>query len=327
MNSFGNLFRITLYGASHESEVGVIIDGCLPGLALSVNDFTEIINRRKPTATGGTLRNESDTPELRSGIYQGFTTGAPLNISFRNRDVKSEDYNFDGFYRPGHADYTASVKYQGYSDPRGGGIFSGRMTLPLVAAGVVALKMLQGISVSAELVKAGGSTEIHAAVQNASQHGDSVGGVVKCEICGVPAGWGEPFFDSVESLLSHLLFSVPGIRAISFGDGVESADMLGSEFNDVFIGENGETATNHSGGINGGITNGNNLIFSVYCKPTSSITKGQQTFNFTAKEMSHFSVPGRHDVCFALRIPVIIEAAAAIVLADLKLLHFNNCCR
>ena len=225
--------------------------------------------------------------------------------------------------RPGHADYTASVKWNGFNDPRGGGHFSGRLTLPLVAAGAIA-KLQTGFRYSAELVEIGGETckdKWDGLLSSAAAEGDSLGGVVECRVEGVPAGLGEPFFDSVESLISHAMFSIPGVRGVEFGDGFQAARMKGSEHNDPFVLDGSAVATskNGSGGVNGGLTNGAPIVFRVAFKPTSSIAKGQDTLNVKSGEMVCLNVPGRHDVCFALRTPVVVEALSAIVLADLQM--------
>ncbi len=225
--------------------------------------------------------------------------------------------------RPGHADYVASVKWNGYNDPRGGGHFSGRITLPLVAAGVIAKKMCPGIVFEASLIEIGGESDKSkwdALLERTARDGDSLGGIVECRITGVPTGLGEPFFDSVESLVSHAVFSIPGVRGIEFGDGFASARMKGSEHNDPLELKDDvvTTSKNGSGGVNGGITNGSPIVFRVAFKPTSSITRAQMTLNVRTGERTALNVPGRHDVCFALRTPVIVEAVAAIVLADLK---------
>ena len=345
MNSFGTHFRVSIFGESHGDAIGVVLDGVQPGLPLSIEDFTEDILRRKSGPKGTTPRIEADIPEILSGLYEGFTTGAPLAIIFRNRNTRSGDYKlFNDMPRPGHADYTASVKWMDFNDPRGGGHFSGRLTLPIVAAGVVAKKMCV-CDVRASLIEVGGmsrtealatltdedrnglpESEIPASViwkdviANAMRERDSIGGIVECVASKVPAGLGEPFFDSVESLISHAVFSIPGVRGIEFGDGFAAARMKGSEHNDSLELKEGSVTTvkNGSGGINGGITNGSPVVFRVAFKPTSSITKSQTTLNIKTGEQTTLNVPGRHDVCFALRTPVIVEAVAAIVLADLK---------
>ena len=374
MNTFGNRFRVSIFGESHGPRIGVTIDGVLPGVPVSEEDFAEDLARRKAGALGTTPRVEDDFPQIVSGVYDGHTTGAPLTILFRNENTHSEDYEgFREHPRPGHADFTANIKYGGYNDLRGGGPFSGRLTLGIVAAGVIAKKMLYFAKFHAQLVEVGGLADAAAwpeALKAAQAQGDSLGGVVECTVEGLPIGLGEPFWDSVESLVSHAIFSIPGVRGIEFGDGFAASRMKGSEHNDPFPEhhckhgegehhchhEDGEEhhcchegdghsdsscchsessschsessschserseeshhccgrhkhpqppVTNHAGGVNGGITNGNPLVFRVAFKPTASIAKA--------------GIPGRHDVCFALRTPVIVEAMAAIVLTDLAL--------
>ena len=317
MNSFGRIFRINILGESHGPEVGVTIDGCPPGISLTGEDFETDLARRKSGAKGTTPRKESDTPRLISGVYQGHTTGAPLTILFENSDTRSGDYaDFKDIPRPGHADFTATKKYSGFNDPRGGGHFSGRITIGLVAASVIARKIIAPVEIKAGLKEVGGEKEIEHAVEKAIAANDSIGGIVECKVSQMPVGLGEPFFDSLESLISHIVFSIPGIKGIEFGAGFDSAKMSGSEHNDCFVSTDGETSTNHAGGINGGISNGNLLVFRVAVKPTSSISKKQRTMNKTTCEMVDLEIKGRHDVCIALRVPVIVEAATAIVLAD-----------
>jgi len=322
MNSFGRNFKISIFGESHGPEVGVIIDGCPPGIPFSWEDFETDLARRKSGAKGTTPRKESDTPRLISGIYQGHTTGAPLTILFENSDTRSGDYtDFADIPRPGHTDFTARKKYSGFNDPRGGGHFSGRITIGLVAAGVIARKIIAPVEVKARLAEVGGEQDIEHAVGKAIASNDSIGGIVECKVNNMPMGFGEPFFDSLESLISHMVFSIPGIMGIEFGTGFDSARMRGSEHNDSFISVDGRTKTNHAGGINGGISNGNPLVFRIAVKPTSSISKKQKTINMTTGEMVDMEIKGRHDVCIALRVPVIVEAATAVVLADLFLLN------
>lgn len=320
MNSFGRIFRVTLFGESHGPGVGVVIDGIPAGIPLSMDDFKADLDRRKSGAPGTTARKEADIPEILSGVYEGKTSGAPVAVLFRNEDGKSSDYHtIIDIPRPGHADFTARTKFLGFNDPMGGGHFSGRLSLALVTAGVIARKIVAPVSIHAEITKAGGMKDIGKALDSVQSTGDSLGGVVECVATNLPIGWGEPFFDSVESLLSHLVFAIPAIKGIEFGSGFRAAGMKGSEHNDALVGETGKTATNHAGGINGGITNGNDLVFRVAVKPTSSISVPQKTFNLKEGAMDELVTHGRHDTCVALRMPVILEAATAIVLADLKL--------
>ena len=321
MNTFGTLFRISIFGESHGNHVGVTVDGCPAGIALSVEDFKADLDRRRSGKKGTTIRKEKDVPQIISGVYNGYTTGSPLTVLFENQDVRSSDYDFKSVPRPGHADFTATKKYGGFADLRGGGHLSGRLTVGLVIAGVIAKKILPNVSIKARLVEAGGSSDIETAVDKAVQAGDSIGGVVECRVNGLPVGLGEPFFNPVESLISHLVFSVPAVKGIEFGAGFRAAGMSGKEHNDLFIDGEGRTASNHAGGVNGGITNGNELYFSVSVKPASSIAVAQETFNFEKGKKETLLIKGRHDVCIALRVPVILEAVAAIVLADLVLIQ------
>lgn len=322
MNSFGRIFRIQIYGESHGPAVGLILDGVPAGLSLQTEDFAVDLERRKPGKQGTTSRVESDLPELVSGIYQGRTTGAPLNIQFKNQNIRSEDYSaFQDQDRPGHADFTARIKYGGQHDPRGGGHFSGRLTLALVAAGVVAKKILPELQFAAVLTEAGGLQDIPRALELAEVDGDSIGGVVECRVEGIPAGLGEPFFDSLESVISHLAFSIPAIKGIEFGSGFQSVRMKGSEHNDAIMDSSGRTMTNHAGGINGGISNGNPLLFRLAVKPPSSTPQTQTTYSKQSGQMEPLKITGRHDLCLALRVPVVAEAIAAIAIADLALIR------
>ena len=332
MNTFGRKFRVSIFGESHGELIGVVLDGVQPGIELSEEDFVQDLARRKSGAKGTTPRIEEDRPMLVSGVYEGCTTGAPLTIVFRNMNTKSSDYSqFAAMPRPGHADLTAALKWDDYQDPRGSGHFSGRLTLPIVAAGVVAKKMLYSLTildetpakeVNARLVELGGSSDEQTwqvAIDKAMEEGDSLGAVVECIVPEIDPGYGEPFWDSVESTIAHAIFSIPGVRGLEFGDGFQASRMKGSEHNDP-IGADGRPLKNGAGGVNGGITNGAPLTFRVAFKPTSSIRKAQQTFNFQTGEMDTLEIKGRHDACFALRTPVVVEAMTAIALADLVLL-------
>lgn len=320
MNTFGNNFRISIFGESHGPSVGILIDGCPAGIPLFDHDFIEDLSRRKPGAKGTTTRIEGDEPEIKSGVFQNKTTGTPLLIEFQNRDVQSKDYsNLVNHPRPGHADFVAQNKYKGFQDYRGGGHFSGRLTLGLVAAGVIAKKIVGAIQISAHLKAVNGIEDIDAALNQAMKQKDSVGGIVECTASPMPVGLGEPFFNALESQIAHLAFAVPGVKGIEFGSGFEAADMMGSQFNDLIMDASGKTESNHSGGINGGISNGNELLFRVAVRPTASIIKAQSTFNFERNRKEKLEIKGRHDFCIALRTPVIFEAITAIVLADLSL--------
>ncbi len=374
MNTLGRKFRVSIFGESHGEAIGIVLDGVPAGLELSESDFEKDIDRRRSGAKGTTPRKESDRPQIVSGVFEGHTTGAPLTILFRNENTKSQDYSlFAAMPRPGHADLTAALKWDDCQDPRGGGHFSGRLTLPVVAAGVVAKKILADATIlddtpcneiSARIIELGGipvetpsfqpvsgtsPSEIpgqddaseesrqesgplptgflpvaslqqswQQAIDDAMKEGDSLGAVIECIVPEIDPGYGEPFWDSVESVLAHGIFSIPGVRGIEFGDGFSAAAMKGSEHNDP-IGEDGRPTKNGAGGINGGITNGASIVFRAAFKPTSSIRKAQQTYNFATGKVDILEVPGRHDVCFALRAPVVVEAVTAITLADLIL--------
>ncbi|MFC2098404.1 chorismate synthase [Bacteroidota bacterium] len=322
MNSYGRIFRISIFGESHGPGIGVVIDGCPAGIPLSLEDFNTDLSRRKSGARGTTTRKEEDLPKLLSGIFNDHTTGAPLCIMFENKNIRSSDYSkLKDVPRPGHADFVASQKFGGFQDYRGGGHFSGRLTLALVAAGVVAKKMLVNIEIDAKLIEVGGSRDIEKAVEKAVEMDDSVGGLIECRIRNLPVGLGEPFFDSVESALSHIVFAIPAIKGIEFGSGFAAATMKGSEHNDNIVDESGKTETNYAGGINGGITNGNEIVFRVAVKPASSTSQSQRTMNMKSGKIEDLVIEGRHDKCIALRVPPVLEAAAAIVMADLMLLE------
>jgi len=320
MNTFGRLFRISIFGESHGPVVGITIDGCPPGIALTEADMLPDLERRKAGAAGTTPRKEEDIPNIVSGVFNDTTTGAPITVFFENKNTRSADYEaLRNTPRPGHADRVLDKKFKGYNDHRGGGHSSGRLTLALVAAGVVAKKILNNVTVSAALTEAGGNKDVEAAIAQAVEEQDSIGGIVTCTVNGLPTGIGEPFFDSVESVISHIIFSIPAIKGIEFGNGFAATHMKGSEHNDAIIDAEGTTRTNNAGGINGGITNGNELYFRVAVKPTSSTPKEQQTWNNEAQAVSAFTVKGRHDLCIALRVPVVVEAATAIALTDMML--------
>jgi len=327
MNSFGRIFRVTIFGESHGPSVGITIDGCPAGISIDAADFTTDIDRRKGGIQKGTTpRTEDDIPVFLSGIFNGKSTGSPITIIFENKNTRSTDYEKQrNIPRPGHADYVASRKFNGNEDYRGGGHFSGRLTVCLVAAAVIAKKILalvddQPIGCDARILEIGGEQNIEAGLQKAIDAKDSVGGIVECVVKGLPIGLGEPFFDSAESLISHAVFSIPAIKGIEFGAGFAAAHMFGSEHNDSLENINGATNTNHAGGIVGGLTNGNPLVFRVVVKPTSSTPKEQRTLNLESGEIESFSVKGRHDLCIALRVPVVLEAVTAIVLVDLLMM-------
>ena len=351
-NTFGNNLTLTLFGESHGPAVGAVLDGLCPGIPVEEAAITAQLSRRRPASSLETARREPDRFQIVSGVFHGFTTGTPLCLLIPNEEAKSSDYRY-GPARPSHADYAAGVKYHGFEDFRGGGHFSGRLTAALCAAGGILLPMLQkkgiligthirrcrgaedaSFPISEEEVKAAilrlaaadypvldpaaGETVI-AEIRAATEAGDSVGGVTETAAVGLPAGLGEPVFDSTEGMLSHALYAIGGIKGVAFGLGFGFADLPGSEANDPFRYEDGRTVTlrNHSGGINGGITNGMPLIFSCAVRPTPSIAKPQQSIDFVKKENIELSVRGRHDPAVIRRICPVIDSVTALVLADL----------
>jgi chorismate synthase len=321
MNSFGQIFRVTVFGESHGAVVGVTIDGCPAGLAFNSDELTAELAKRRSGKKGTTPRSESDFAEVLSGVFEGHTTGAPITLITRNNDTRATDYEeMRDIPRPGHADFTARIKYGGFADYRGGGHFSGRLTWALVVAGYFARKIITPATVAAKLISAGGSSDIEDAITRAQEKDDTIGGVVECTITDFPAGIGEPFFMSVESVISSIVFSIPAVKGIEFGAGFSSTGMYGSEHNDSIIDSKGTTASNNAGGINGGITNGNSLKFRVAVKPASSIGVEQSTIDLKTNKMTKLKVKGRHDTLIALRVPVILESAAAIALADLTMI-------
>ena len=305
-----------------------MLSGVPAGISLRAEDFASDLERRRPQSKGETPRHEADEPIVEGVDAEGVTTGESVTIKFRNTNCKSGDYSHLRLHpRPSHADLTQRMKYGEEYNLAGGGMASGRMTVALVAAGVVAKKMLSGCSFRTELVSVGGVTnkaEFESVISQARLAGDSVGGVVECRVSGVERGLGEPFFDSVESVISHLIFSIPGVKGIEFGDGFEGTKSRGSERNDVIINGEGNTKTNNDGGINGGIANGNDIVLRVAIKPTPSIAKAQQTFNFGSNSIEELRIGGRHDSCIARRAMVVVEAMTAFALADLRLQQNGN---
>lgn len=322
MNSFGRIFRVQVFGESHGAGVGVVIDGCPAGLEVPIEDFIVDMERRKGgTQKGATPRQEEDIPALKSGVFNGRTTGFPIMIYIENKNTRSADYDkLRAIPRPSHADFVAHKKFGGFEDYRGGGHFSARLTTGLVAAGVIAKKLLKNISIEAKIIEVGGEPGIEAGLQKAIDAKDSVGGIIECRVNGLPIGLGEPHFDSVESLIAHAMFSIPAVKGVEFGAGFGAAKMFGSQHNDAIETYEGKTKTNHAGGIVGGITNGNELVFRVAVKPTASTPKEQESLNWETGQVEKFSVKGRHDLCVALRAPVIVEAYTAFALTDLMML-------
>ncbi|HBZ25705.1 MAG TPA: chorismate synthase [Rikenellaceae bacterium] len=318
MNSFGSKFKVDLFGESHGPAIGVVIDGIPAGISITTDEFREDLLRRSGGKKGGTPRVEEDSLQFLSGVFNGFTTGSPVAVVVNNLNTRSADYDsFANSPRPGHADFVSKIKHNGFADPRGGGHHSGRVTLALVIAGIFAKKIISPVTIETKIIHIGGENPWDKKLDEALAAGDSLGGVIECTIKGLPAGVGEPFFDSLESLISHIVFAIPGIRGIEFGDGFASASMWGSQHNDPILSAGGATLRNGAGGINGGISNGNDIIFRIAVKPTSSISKVQHTFNFAKGVAEDIKIEGRHDTCFALRVPVVLEAVTAIAISNL----------
>ena len=323
MNIFGHNFRLAIWGESHGPQIGISIDGVPAGIPLSAEDFEADLARRRSGARGTTPRREPDIPQIVSGLYNGMTTGAPLTIEFANTDTHSQDYaTVARHYRPSHADLVAYHRFNGFNDPRGGGHFSARLTVAFVAAGVVAKKMLPpGIAFDTRITEIGGCTDparFDEVLRAAAADRDSVGGIIECRVQGVPLGLGQPFFDSAESLIAHLLFAVPAVKGVDFGAGVAFSLMRGSEANDPFEVKDGRvvTKTNHAGGVNGGVTNGMPVTFEVTIRPTPSIALPQESVDLRTGEETEIEIKGRHDPCIVPRAVPVIEAAAALAACE-----------
>ncbi len=321
-NTFGKILKITIFGASHAEEVGVIIEGVPAGIKLDESLFTTDLDRRRPKLKGETPRREDDAPHIEGIDANGCTCGEPIRISFKNKNIRSYDYDhLRRQPRPSHADLVQLRKYGDDYDISGGGIASGRMTVALVAAGVVAKQILDGVTFNTQLVEVGGESDkrqFDDIIKAAAAEGNSVGGVVECTISGIKEPLGEPFFDSLESIMAHLLFSIPAVKGVEFGDGFAGARKRGSARNDAIVDASGATLSNNEGGINGGIANGNDIVVRVAIKPTPSISIVQHTYDFK-HGFSPLLIGGRHDSCIARRAQVVVEAMAAVALADLKL--------
>ena len=356
-NSFGQSVITTIFGESHGPAVGAVIDGLAPGIPVDPDFIASQLTKRRPAGKISTARVEEDKFEILSGVYNGFTTGTPIAVTIPNQNIKSGDYSdVSRLARPGHADYTAHLKYHGFEDFRGGGHFSGRLTAALVAAGAIAISALaaKGIKIGTHLKSCVGISDrafadldadidalngmnfavldshIASAMQEkieaAASDGDSVGGVLETAVTGFPAGVGEPFFDSVESILAHALFSIPAVKGVEFGDGFALADMRGSLANDSFRMQNGKvvTETNHNGGVNGGITNGMPIVFSIAIKPTPSIFKTQNTVDYLKLENAELSLKGRHDPAIIHRARVVADSVTALALCDMLAMRFGT---
>ena len=354
-NTFGSSVAVTLFGESHGAAVGAVLDGMAPGVPVDEGFIARQLELRRPYGTISTARREPDAFEIVSGVFEGKTTGTPLCILIRNTDVNSAAYDRD-LARPGHADYTARAKYHGFADYRGGGHFSGRVTAALVAVGAIALTALRdrGIAVGTHIARCGGIADrgfadwgadlaalaekrfavlddaqgekMRAAIEAAAAEGDSVGGVLETAVTGLPAGVGEPWFDALEGQLAHMLFSIPAVKGVEFGDGFAMADLRGSACNDAFCTENGavRTASNHNGGINGGISNGMPLLLRCAVKPTPSIRKPQETVNLATGERVELELDGRHDPAIVHRARAVVDSAVALTLCDALALRFGT---
>ena len=323
MNGFGKFFKVNIYGESHNESVGVLIDGIPAGIKLEEIDFETDLLARKPQKPSQTSRVEADKPIIESGLFNGYTTGTPMLIRFENNNTKSHDYkNLVTQPRPGHADFVMCQKYNGFNDYRGGGHTSGRLTVGIVAAGVIA-KKITNFEFETKLVKLGNLTDMSKKEEYLNEivaNKDSVGGIVQITVKNVPIGLGEPYFYSVESAISQILYSIGAVKGVSFGIGFDGCGLLGSEYNDMLVDANGKTNTNNNGGINGGVSNGNDIVVNVFVKPTPSIYKEQHTFNFETNKVSPLEIKGRHDSAIVERAMIVLENAVAIALCDLHFL-------
>lgn len=356
-NTFGNNMTLTLFGESHGKAIGCVIDGISPGITVDEEFISSQMEKRKGIGSISTKRREKDEVKILSGVFEGRTTGTPVCLMIENADTRSKDYGKTmSLARPGHADYAAECKYHGFQDYRGGGHFSGRLTAPLVAAGAIAISALKenGIYIGTHIKKCGpvydrewgnlsedialletlsmpmlseeAGNEAVSFIENAAKEGDSVGGILETTVIGMPSGVGEPWFDTVESMLSHALFSIPAVKGVEFGKGFDFSDMRGSEANDAFRMSEGKivSVTNNNGGINGGITNGMPLLFSCAVKPTPSIYKPQQTVDFKKKEDASLQIEGRHDPAIIHRARVVVDSITALTLCDLLIGRFGT---
>ncbi len=324
MNSFGTLFRVMLYGESHQPAIGIVIDGVPPGLSINHEKIKADLIKRNPKDVGTTPRKEADLYTITSGVFNGKTTGSPLHITIENTNVKSKDYDaLKTHYRPGHSDFVAKTKYQGFHDYRGGGRFSGRLTAPLVIAGQIAKQSMPFVfkSVLKQVGSCHDMSQLDDYLTALQREGDSVGGVVSLTVENLPVGLGEPMFQKLTANIAHMLFSVPSVKGVEFGSGFDAAHLKGSETNDAIIDDQGTTNTNHSGGVSGGLSNGNPLNIQVMVKPTSSIGKSQNTYDAESKSVKTLNVKGRHDTAHIRRIPIVLENVTAIAIMDLWLQH------
>ncbi|MDI6452679.1 chorismate synthase [Peloplasma aerotolerans] len=324
MNSYGRFFQVTLYGESHQDAIGVVIDGMPSGILIDESKIKADLVKRQPGAIGTTPRKEADEFRITSGVFNGYSTGSPIHLMIENKNIQSKDYeHLKKHPRPGHADFAANVKYRGFQDYRGGGRFSGRLTAALVAAGAIA-KMIIPFELSHKLLQVGNLTDltlIDEYLEEVSKLGDSVGGLIEVKATNMIVGLGEPFFNKLDSEIGKMMFSIPAVKGVEIGVGFDCLLMKGSTYNDEIIDVQGKTKTNHSGGVTGGLSNGNDLVVKVVIKPTSSIQKEQETFNFDTGKIESLEIGGRHDVCIARRVGIVLENALAIVLADLYLIQ------
>ncbi len=356
-NTFGTSVSVTLFGESHGDKIGIVIDGLAPGIEIDNNFIASKLSQRRPFGSISTKRAEKDEYEIVSGVFEGKTTGTPICILIPNCDTKSKDYLATrNLPRPSHADYTANVKYHGFEDYRGGGHFSGRITAPLVAAGAIAIMALEkkGVKIGTHIKRcasisdrpfsnlnedidflssckfpvldADASNKMQEEIKTIANDGDSIGGILETVIIGVDAGIGEPWFDSFESQLSHILFSVPAVKGVEFGLGFGFADKRGSEVNDAFIMKEGRVATktNNNGGINGGITNGMPIIFSSVIKPTPSIYKTQNTVDMSTLTDATITLCGRHDPAIIHRARIVVDSVCALTLCDMLCMRYGT---
>lgn len=323
-NSFGNCYRFTIFGQSHAPAIGVCIEGLPSGFAIDMDKLKAFMARRAPGGRYSTARRETDEPDFVSGLVDGMTCGAPVTALIRNTNTRSADYDYMKYIpRPGHADYTAMVKYGFERDYSGGGQFSGRLTAPLCIAGGIAMQLLEkeGITVSACIASIGGETEeekMYALIDSVRSQGDSVGGIISCEVKGLPAGLGEPMFGGMENRIAQAVFGIPAVKGIEFGAGFAAANMRGSECNDPFKLKDGKVLTegNNHGGILGGISSGMPISFRVAIKPTPSIAKQQRSVDMQTMRETTLQVRGRHDPCIVPRAVACVEAAAAVAVYD-----------
>lgn len=324
MNSYGTLFKVTLYGESHQQAIGVVVDGMIPGTKIDLDWIKADLEKRKPGAIGTTPRLEKDEVVITSGVFNGLATGSPIHAMIENLNVQSKDYeHLKTQPRPGHADFVSNIKYKGFQDYRGGGRFSGRLTAAIVVAGSLA-KMMLPFKFEHKLKQVGtlkDMSKLDQYLQEISEKGDSVGGMIELKVSHMMVGLGEPFFQKLDAEIGKMMLSMPAVKGVEIGTGFSGIDMLGSAFNDEIINEKGHTKTNHSGGITGGISNGNDLIIKVMIKPTSSIQKTQETYDFQKESVESLNIGGRHDVAIVRRAGIVLENALAIVLADQYLMY------